>query len=104
LQFNAELASAELHRTELQNELAAAVQRVKLLEMQQSAAGLQLHIDYLERALRDCTIRAGRAAELIYCHNRNEGKYVQIGGTAHYSQQLFRIVDRSRMIVAGRVS
>lgn len=104
LQFNAELASAELHRTGLQNELAAAVQHVKSLEMQQSMAGLQLHIDYLERALRDCTIRAGRAGELIYCHNRDEGKYIEIGGTAHYSQELFRIVDRSRMIVAGRVS
>ncbi|MFN5896642.1 MAG: efflux RND transporter periplasmic adaptor subunit, partial [Planctomyces sp.] len=93
-----------LRRTGLQNELAAAVQRVKALEMQQSVAGLQLHVDYLERALSACTIRATRAGELIYCHNRDEGKYIEIGGTAHYSQEMFRIVDRNRMIVAGRVS
>lgn len=104
LQFNAQLAADELRRTGLQNELAAAVQRVKALEMQQSVAGLQLHVDYLERALSACTIRATRAGELIYCHNRDEGKYIEIGGTAHYSQEMFRIVDRNRMIVAGRVS
>lgn len=104
LQFNAELATDELHRTGLQNELAAAVKRVKSLEMQQSVAGLQLHVDYLERALTACTIRATRGGELIYCHNRDEGKYIEIGGTAHYSQELFRIVDRSHMIVTGRVS
>lgn len=104
LQFNAELATDELHRTGLQNELAAAVKRVKSLEMQQSVAGLQLHVDYLERALSACTIRATRGGELIYCHNRDEGKYIEIGGTAHYSQELFRIVDRSHMIVTGRVS
>lgn len=103
LQFNAQLAADELHRTGLQNELATAVQRVKTLEMQQSVAGLQLHVDYLERC-DACTIRASRAGELIYCHNRDEGKYIEVGGTAHYSQELFRIVNRSRMIVAGRVS
>ena len=72
--------------------------------MQQSVAGLQMHVDYLERALTACTIRATRGGELIYCHNRDEGKYIEIGGTAHYSQELFRIVDRSHMIVTGRVS
>ncbi|MEY4185011.1 MAG: putative efflux system component YknX [Planctomycetota bacterium] len=104
LRFNAQLAADELRRTGPQNELASAVQRVKTLEMQQSVAGLQLHVDYLERALSACTIRAARGGELIYCHNRDEGKYIEIGGTAHYSQELFRIVDRSRMIVTGRVS
>ena len=104
LQFNDQLTRDELQRTGQQNSLAAAVARVNSLEKQQAMTALQLQIDYLEKALAACTIRASRAGELIHSHNRDEGRYIEPGGTAHYSQEMFRIVDRSRMIVAGRVS
>ncbi|MFN9717238.1 MAG: HlyD family secretion protein, partial [Planctomycetota bacterium] len=104
LKFNSELADEELRRTQLQNELASMIQEVKSLEMEQWVSGVQLSVDYLSRALEACTIRAPRSGELIFCHKPDEGRFVEVGGKAHYSQELFWIADRSRLIVAGRVS
>ena len=103
LQSQDEIAQQEVQRARLQNELATANSRIKRLEMQQWIAGVQNHVDYLTRAIAACTITSPKSGELIYCHKRDEGKYIEVGNTVHYTQDLVRIADRSRMILAGRV-
>jgi hypothetical protein len=77
---------------------------VSVLEAEQWVAGVQNFVDYMTRAIDACAIHAPRAGELIYCHKRDEGKFIEVGSKVHYMQDLIRIADRSQMTVAGRVS
>jgi len=104
LTTGAELAVKDVERIALQCQLTNAVTAVSVLEAQKWVAGVQRYVDYLTGAIDACTIYSPGSGELIYCHKRDEGKYIEVGSRVHYMQNLVRITDRSQLTVSGRVS
>jgi len=104
LTTGAELAAKDVERIALQCQLTNAVTAVSVLEAQKWVAGVQRYVDYLTGAIDACTIYSPGAGELIYCHKRDEGKYIEVGSRVHYMQNLVRVTDRSQLTVSGRVS
>lgn len=96
-------AAQEVRRTLLQNSLAMSVSQITTLNMRQWEAGVQTHLAYLRRAVKACTMRAPKAGEIVYCHKRREGLVIEVGKRVYYTQNIVRIADRSRLVVAGRV-
>lgn len=106
LEFNALAANArqELSRTHLQNELSLAVTRLTTLERRKWVAGAQNHVDYLTQAIAACTMTSPKSGEVLYCHKRDEGKFIEVGSKVYYTQNMIRIADRSTLTIAGKVS
>jgi len=94
----------ELIRTGLQNQLAFSASRLTTLERRKWVAGVQAYVNYLTRAVAACTMRAPKSGEVVYCHKRDEGKFIEVGNKVHYTQNLIRIANRSTLTIAGKVS
>ena len=103
LQSGAENARQELDRATLQNKLSLKVTELRTLETQRRLAIIQNQVDHTTAAIAGCTIRAPKAGEVVYCHNRDRGRCIEVGQFVYYRQDLIRISDRSRLIVAARV-
>lgn len=104
LSFKAREARKDVFRTQLQNSLLLSSAQITTLNMRQHEAGLKQYIAWLTRSIEACTMRAPRAGEVVYCHRRDEGRYLEVGAKVHYMQNLIRIADRSRLTIAGRIS
>ena len=104
LQCEAENARNELHHAELQNKLSLKVTELKTLEMQRRLSIVQKQVDQTIEAIESCTLRAPKAGEVVYCHDRRRGRMIYVGEVAYYRQDLMRISNRSRLIVFARVS
>jgi HlyD family secretion protein len=103
-QGEAENARKELARAALQNKLSLKVIELKTLEMQRRLSIVQKQVDQTIQAIESCTLRAPKAGEIVYCHNRERGRLIDIGQFAYYKQDLIRVSNRSRLIVTARVS
>lgn len=104
LEGEAEDRKRHLDRTHLESQLASSVMEITALNMRQWEAGVKTYLAYLDRAVAACTMVAPKAGEIVYCHKRNEGKFIEAGQKVHYMQDLVRIANRERLTVAGRVS
>ena len=104
LKLDADSAKQELDRTALQNCLSVKVTELQTLEKQRALATVETHVDYLSRALDACTMRAQKSGEVVYCHQRDQGRFIEAGASVYYTQDLIRIADRSRLIVSAHVS
>ena len=90
--------------TQLDTQFASAFARAGTLEMRQWKAAATVFHEYLTRAIAAATMYAPKAGEVIYCHNREQNRYIEVGSSVYYTQDLIRIVDRSSLIFAGFVS
>lgn len=103
LQSDAENARQELDRAILQNKLSLKVTELRTLEAQRRLAIIQNQVERTTAAIACCTMRAPKAGEVLYCHRRDRGRYIEIGQFVYYRQDLIRISDRSRLMVAANV-
>lgn len=94
----------DVARAELQSSLELSLKAITTLEMQQWVAGAQRYVNYLTGAIDAATMRAPKAGEVVYCHKPDQKKFIEVGRQVHYTQDIVRIADRSRLTVAGRVS
>lgn len=104
LQCEAENARNELNYAELQNKLSLKVTELRTLEMQRRLSIVQKQVDQTIQAIESCTLRAPKAGEVVYCHNRDRGRMIEVGEFAYYKQDLIRVSNRSQLIVFARVS
>lgn len=95
---------AVLNRTHLESELATSVMEISTLQMRKWEAGVKTYLAYLNRAISACTMKAPKTGEVVYCHKRDEGKFIEVGQNVHYMQDILRIANRERLTVAGRIS
>ena len=103
LQFEAENSRLELDRAALQNRLSMKVTELRTLEMERRLSVVQKQVEQTTQAIEACTMRAQKSGEVMYCHRRDKGRFIEVGQDAYYKQQLIRISDRSRLMVATRV-
>ena len=103
LKSDAENARQEFGRATLQNKLSLKMSELRTLETHRRLEIVQNQVDKTTDAIARCTMRAPKAGEVVYCHRRDRGRYVEIGQFVYYQQDLIRISDRSRLIVAARV-
>ncbi len=104
LQGEAENARNELDHAALQNKLSLKVTELNTLEMRRRLSIIQKQVDQTIEAIESCTLRAPKAGEVVYCHNRDRGRMIEVGEFAYYRQELVRVSNRSRLIVFARVS
>lgn len=104
LQCEAENARNELDHAELQNKLSLKVTELRTLEMQRRLSITQKQVDQTIEAIESCTLRAPKAGEIVYCHNRDRRQIIEVGEFAYYRQDLIRVSNRSRLTVFARVS
>jgi len=103
-QCEADNARNELEQTELQNRLSLKVTELNTLEMQRRLSIVQKQVNQTITAIESCTLQAPKAGEVIYCHNRDRGRMIEVGEFAYYRQDLIRVSNRSHLIVFARVS
>ncbi|MCA9051189.1 MAG: hypothetical protein KDA89_20775 [Planctomycetaceae bacterium] len=93
----------DVRRTALQNELFSAKAAITTLEMRKWEAGAMTYVDYLTRSIAACTMRAPKAGKVVYAHRPDERRFIEVGAKVHYTQDIIRITDRSRLVVSGKV-
>lgn len=104
LQCEAENARNALNHAELQNQLSLKVSELRTLEMQRRLSIVQKQVDQTIQAIESCTLRSSKAGEVVYCHNRDRGRMIDVGEFAYYRQDLIRVSNRSRLVIFARVS
>lgn len=90
--------------TQLDTQYATAFAQAGTMQMRRWKATATVFHDYLTRAIAAATMRAPRAGEVLYCHNREQNRYIEVGSSVYYTQDLIRIVDRSSLMFVGFVS
>lgn len=103
LQSEAENARLELDRAILQNKLSKKMAELRTLEMERRLSVVQKQVEQTTQDIEACTMRAQKAGEVMYCHRRDKGRIIEVGQDAFYKQELIRISDRTRLMVATRV-
>lgn len=98
------IADKDLEYVDLQNQLLYANAEVRTLKTMKWVAGTQGYVDYLTKAIAACTMRAPKAGEIVYAHKRHENRMIEVGAKVHYCQNIFRITNRDKLVIAGRVS
>ena len=98
------IADKDLEYVDLQNQLLYANAEVSTLKTMKWVAGTQGYVDYLTKAIAACTMRAPKAGEVVYAHKRHENRMIEVGSKVHYCQNIFRITNREKLVIAGRVS
>ncbi len=104
LQCEADNARNALRHAELQNKLSLKTVQLSTLEMQRRLSITQKQVDQTIEAIESCTLRAPKAGDVIYCHNRDKGRMIAVGEFAYYLQDLIRVSNRSSLIISARVS
>lgn len=103
LQSEAENAALELDRAVLENKLSVKMSELGTLEMERRLSVVQKQVEQTTQDIEECTMRAQKAGEVMYCHRHDRGRIIEVGQDAFYKQELIRISDRSELIVATRV-
>lgn len=104
LQCEAENARNALDHAELQNQLSLKVAELRTLEMQRRLSIVQKQVEQTIEAIESCTLRSSKAGEVVYCHNRDRGRMIDVGEFAYYKQDLIRVSNRSHLVIFARVS
>ena len=45
-------------------------------------------------------MRAPKAGEVVYAHKRHENRMIEVGSKVHYCQNIFRITNREKLVIA----
>ncbi|MFK7818431.1 MAG: efflux RND transporter periplasmic adaptor subunit [Planctomycetaceae bacterium] len=95
-------ASLLLDITQQQNRLESAIAKAWSASFRKYRAGWQSHVDYLQRCIDACIVRAPKDGQVIYINE--DDKMMEIGRKVHYMQKLFSVADRDRLSVAANIS
>jgi multidrug efflux pump subunit AcrA (membrane-fusion protein) len=101
-----EMANADallmLDITRQRNGLESAMAHTWSASFRKYRAGWQSHVDYLQRCIDACIVRAPKDGQVIYINE--DDKIMEVGRKVHYMQKLFSVADKDRLSVAANIS